>query len=90
MKLRSSDVLFVKYLPILSVDVTNIIKYQNQMRLLHRISSIRNLPVTGQTIAGLLVKPVPNVGIFAFPQSAPGDVTGLVEVVPGHSTIRSL
>lgn len=56
----------------------------------HRVPRIRNLPVAGQSVARLLVEPVPNVGILALPEPSAGHVTRLVKVVPGEPAVRRL
>lgn len=56
----------------------------------HGIPRVRNFPIARQTVAGLLVEPVPDVRVLPLPQTAPGDVPGLVEVVPRHPAVGRL
>lgn len=50
------------------------------------ISRIWNVSIAGQRVTGLLVEPIPYVGILTLSQSSSGDIRPLIEVVPGDSS----
>lgn len=54
---------------------------------LHRIPGVRNFPIAGQVVAGLLIKSIADVGVLSLAQPAPGHVARLVEVVPGEAAV---
>ena len=49
------------------------------------VAGVRDVPVRGETVGGLLVELVPLVGVLAGLQPARGHVRGLVEVLPVES-----
>lgn len=56
----------------------------------HGVPRIGNLPVAGQAIAGLLIEPVPDVGVLPLAEAGAGHVPGLVEVVPREPAVGGL
>lgn len=57
---------------------------------LHGVPCIRNFPVAGHTVAGLLIEPIPYVGILTLPQTTPRHIASLIEVIPSDSAVCGL
>lgn len=56
---------------------------------LHFIPRVGDISITRQVIRRFLIETIPEVGILAVPEPAPGHVRGLVEVVPRQTAVRS-